>query len=130
MSSTMAEIMKNNPVKDRHSRMSWLPSIMAKTMPATCPSDVFTGNPTANWRSLYRPDRVVYPSKPSALLRILSVISPGRRMLLPARVSSVVSRACPFSSQMRKFTSVIMLATPAMRLRPLFWASSSPFAIM
>ena len=30
MSSTMAEIMKNNPVKDRHSRMSWLPSIMAK----------------------------------------------------------------------------------------------------
>ena len=27
---------------------------------------------------------------------------------------------------MRKFTSVIMLATSAMRLRPLFWASSSP----
>lgn len=47
-------------------------------------------------------------------------------MLLPAKALSVVSMACPFSSQMRKFTSVIMLATPAMRLRLLStsWSAS------
>ena len=59
MSSTMADIMKNSPVNDRHIRISCVPSIMASTMPTTWPSSVFTGRPTANCRILYRPDRVV-----------------------------------------------------------------------
>ena len=59
MSSTMAEIVKNNPVKDRHILMSWVLLIMASTMPTTCPSTDFTGKPTANCLILYRPDNVV-----------------------------------------------------------------------
>ena len=125
MSSTMAEIMKNSPVNERHRRMSWVASIMASTMPTTCPSAVFTGRPTANCRSRYSPPRVVFPSKPFSFSKIWVCSSSGRRMLLPARSESVVSSACPFPSQMRKFTSVIMLATPAMRLRLLSCPPSS-----